>query len=300
MNRRSSRGCEFAAGVAVILIFALAGISTAAGNFVTIRIPGAISTSANGISASGEIVGEATIDGAPTSFLLDAQHHLTTFNPPGSLGSAALGINNLGQIVGWFDPSPPSFQLGYLRSTDGTFLTYNLGDKNTYANGINNNGEVVGTAQAGFFGSFGFVIKSDGTSSNVDVPDALIVGANGINDSGEVVGTYISNSGVGGAYLLNVDGSVSTLATPSGFDTVNPLGINNRGMIVGSYSSSSDGSIHGFVLYNGVYTTADAPNSLSTSVDGIAPSGRIVGSYVPAQTPSITLGFAMRCPICPH
>ena len=64
-------------------------------------MPGAASTSALGINASGQIVGSYDAgDRMPHSFLLDVDGSYTTLDVPGVTGTQAWGINDNGQVVG--------------------------------------------------------------------------------------------------------------------------------------------------------------------------------------------------------
>jgi hypothetical protein len=53
---------------------------------------------------------------------------------------------------------------------------------------------------------------------------------------------------------------------------------NSPHAIAGEFDDAG-GNQHGFVLWNGIYTTIDVPGSVSTGVFSINEQGRIVGSY---------------------
>ncbi len=64
------------------------------------------------------------------------------------------------------------------------------------------------------------------------------------------------------------------------------VGINSRGDVVGQFNWSAPylppsylPNFHGFLLSEGKWTVLDAPDSISTAVTGIGPSGTVVGYY---------------------
>jgi probable HAF family extracellular repeat protein len=188
----------------------------------------------------------------------------------------------------------------------------------TFAQGINNAGQIVG-----YYGGHGFLYSS-GTFTTLDDPLGVSGGrtvAYGINDAGQIVGDYIVLSNAGdphyeGPYAFLYDGS----AYQTLFQGV-PNGINNVGQIVGSsflglwgfiYNGDSpalltipipgephagymayayginnagevvgyDQNAHGFLYSGGTYTTLDDPlGSYGTRAYGINDLGQIVGSY---------------------
>jgi probable HAF family extracellular repeat protein len=75
--------------------------------FTTLDVPGSSSTrlcSANGINATGQIVGSYEDAAGRHSFLL-AQGSFTRLDAPGAASTYAYGINGSGQIVGvYFEP----------------------------------------------------------------------------------------------------------------------------------------------------------------------------------------------------
>lgn len=97
---------------------------------------------------------------------------------------------------------------------------------------------------------------------------------------------------------LDVPGSSATWA----------MGITPGGKIVGGYIGAADGHEHGYVYYNGVYTTVDVPGSLAGlsdavtldgEVNGINPAGDMVGDYFAPpgapDAPGCAVAFSPPC-----
>ena len=104
LPRLPVRSSLFAAVVPVIgLVFALPASAPAASfTFTPIAAPGASSTEAFGINATGQIVG-AFVDDMGIHGVLDTGGVLTPIDVPGASRTEAFGINDKGQIVGFFD-----------------------------------------------------------------------------------------------------------------------------------------------------------------------------------------------------
>jgi probable HAF family extracellular repeat protein len=155
--------------------------------------------------------------------------------------SCALGINNLGWIVGtaslsnarafFWDPASPTPQI----------LPNNLGGTQSWANKINDQGQVVGyaeTSEAGYVHAF----LSDWT--NRTMQDLNTLGGNeswgnDINSLGQIVGTAQIDTGMQLAFLDPGNRVLQNLETLDGDESA-AMGINNQGQVVG-WSTASDG-----------------------------------------------------------
>jgi probable HAF family extracellular repeat protein len=144
----SCRHCFFCGLMALGLLLGLAGHAKAQPTYVftTLDVPGSSfpnSTFANGINASGQIVGGFFSTG-PNShgFLLDNGGY-TTLDAPGSFSTSANGINASAQIVGsYYDVAGHGH--GFLFD-QGSYTTLDVpGSTYTRANGINDSGQIVG------------------------------------------------------------------------------------------------------------------------------------------------------------
>jgi hypothetical protein len=69
------------------------------GTFTAIDAPGATSTDAHGINASGDIVGVYRTADGDQGYLLDADG-FTSLDFPDAIGTSAMSINDRGDIVG--------------------------------------------------------------------------------------------------------------------------------------------------------------------------------------------------------
>ena len=266
------------------------------GKFTIIDAPGAIlGTGAVGINNRGQIVGATILAVNPTialGFLL-AKGDFTTVQFPGALSTEAVGINNRGQIVGTYVDSSNTAH-GFLLD-QGVFTTIDVPDAfATSAIKINARGHIVGAYSdvsnaRPITPLRGYPLKND-VFTRIDVPGASETLPQGMNDRGQIVGAYADMSGNIHGFLL--DQSVFTTidhpdAAPRGAPDfasgatlgTAAFGINNHGQIVGQYGDAS-GSIHAFLLADGVFTPIEAPGAINTNASDINERGQVVGFYL--------------------
>jgi probable HAF family extracellular repeat protein len=143
---------------------------------LNIPIPPQSSTLPMGINDALQIVGLSATTIGDASFLYSDGTY-TTLNVPQALDSRAEDINDLGQIVGEVEGGPNYH--GYLYSN----ATYSFLD--FYANGINDEGTIVGTTLGGTG-----VIYSGGVDTMFDIIPSTYTDPHGINDTGQIVGDY--------------------------------------------------------------------------------------------------------------
>ncbi len=317
---------QFKSILGLIATFVVFGIVSpahpASYRFTTLDYPGASYTIASGINNSGQIVGYFHhVPSSPASgFLYNGGNYTTLIDPSAPYGVVAAGINNAGQIVGYYYDGDGFHS--FLNS-GGNYTAFNDPLTNTtvpyggvtYAHGINNLSQVVGSYETTSTPaldsnannvSHGF-LRSGSTYTTIDDPLAVFQGADegtvatGINDAGQIVGYYpdATNNFHAFLYTPGNGGSFITLDDPdaiggrgAGFGTV-ATGINNAGQIVGYYTVSLPGTLvyHGFVYSGGSYTTVDDPQATILGPDfpngtlayGINDAGQIVGSYFDAN-----------------
>src|SRR5262249_17272140 len=78
------------------------------------------------------------------------------------------------------------------------------GATQTWANGINDAGQIVGTYRDADNHAHGFLLDVDGSYTTIDVPGATQTWANGINDAGQMVGWYSYADNHAHGFLLDV------------------------------------------------------------------------------------------------
>jgi probable HAF family extracellular repeat protein len=150
--------------------------------FTTLDAPSAIlsGTSANGINASGAIVGHyqqsATVS---NGFLYSGGTYTILANPSADL-TLAFGINASGQIVGMF--TDDNGDHGFL-SSGGFSITLDdpLALNNTQPQGINDLGQVVGSYQDSRGAIHGFLYNPSGGGTYTTLDDPLATTGTGLS-----------------------------------------------------------------------------------------------------------------------
>ena len=168
------------------------------GTFTTLDYPaaGVDHTTANKINNSGSIVGVYRISGSPgIGFLYQGGTYTTVNVPAPGCCTHDNGINNAGNIVGQYkSPNASAPHQGFI-DVGGVFTTLDYpGATDTWAEDINNHGDVVGFYSTGTAAN-GFLYDG-ATFSTISYPGAAASEALGINDQGDVVGGYQDSSGV--------------------------------------------------------------------------------------------------------
>lgn len=127
-----------------------------------------------------------------------------------------------------------------------------LGGIKSYAQDINNVGQVIGWSVTTDFHTHAF-LYSDGVMQDLGSLEGYWSRANGINDSGDVVGyaykTYTTGETISHAFLYN-EGTMTDLNdlidNASGWNLVEATDINNSGQIVGY--GEHNGNTRAFLL----------------------------------------------------
>jgi probable HAF family extracellular repeat protein len=184
-------------------------------------------------------------------------------------GSVAHALNDFGMVVGssaneWGQPSATLWYGGE------TIDLGTLGGQHSYAAGVNNRGQVVGTSATADVGNLPFIWK-DGEMRAI--PGIMAGQAMAINDLGQVVGIAYEGSLVR-AFVY--DGQELRYLSDIS-DYVAAYSINNRGQIVGSMSVG-DGEYHAFVWEDGVFTDLESLGGHYDTAYDINDHGVVVGS----------------------
>jgi probable HAF family extracellular repeat protein len=207
------------------------------GTYTPIIVPGSNYTNAIGINNLDQIVGYYDLPSPSESvafgFIYSNGVYTTTINVPGSGISGfsaytlAYAINDSGVVVGTYIASDRPYGFMY---SDGNYTTLDYpGSQATSVNGINDLGEIVGSAYVNGYYGFSYI---DGVYTLLSVPGSSATHAFGVNDSGQIVGTYVSSSGQEFGFLY-VDGTYTTLSLSESLNT-SAVAINDLGQILGS------------------------------------------------------------------
>jgi hypothetical protein len=239
------------------------------GVFTSFDVPSALgTTSANGINATGQIVGwyigyqPAPPYQATTRAYLrsgDVYTDLASVGQSNPLSSSfeakAYAVNDAGHAVGYYaQPSNGVYRGFFYNGTNNVTLS-----GASQAIGINNSDAIVGYYFSGKPHGF---LYTGGTYTTVDYPllGSLGTVAQGINDTGDIAGIYFDAN----------DKDHGFVKTSAGFTTVDYpgsifsglVGINNAGQVAGYYRDAI--GFHGYLAT----PVAAADYNTDGSVDG--------------------------------
>ena len=225
-----------------------------------LNINGSMNAMAFGANKSGTVVG---FDGNMSAFT-DTNGKVKLFIPTGGTSAMAFGINDKGTIVGQVTESTTTPGFIKLNSKKPRYITINApsGPDTVNAQGINNNGLVVG-----------FYVGADGQ-------DHGFIASENSAHNGVITGTPVTDP-----TIPNVPGEPGATFV---FSQI--LGVNDHGIAVGYYGDSTT-SQHGFIYdtNTGQYTFLDDPSAAFnngvevTQITGITNSGEITGFYSDAN-----------------
>jgi len=272
--------------------------------FTAIDFPGATTTQAWGITASGDITGFYVSADKATHGFLRSRGQYTSIDFPGASFSEVNGVSPRGDVIGDYAAtltgSGPHH--GFVLSRDGVFTTIDYpGATSTFAWGMNSHGDILGSYTFADNINHNFVMTASQFSSPGqfttldDVKDSLTTGVLGIS-GGDIVGLYQSADKVFHGFVLS-DGQITTIDAPGGAATyTNAVGIDSRGEIVGRYIVN--GVTHAYLLSGGQFSAFDYPGATFTGGTAINLRGDIVGRYRDANNVFhgfLLVGFRLSC-----
>ncbi|HZT44347.1 MAG TPA: Ig-like domain repeat protein [Chthonomonadaceae bacterium] len=266
---------------AVLVIALVSAIANAQQSYILFDLTAGshyTQTAAYGINKQGDITGfEVLKTGAIHAFIFKNG----AFQDLGLLGyqaSVGIAINNADQLAADGE-GPGTTALFYANGTatpignvDGGF---------SYVFGINNNGDIVGTALNGDNAYVGFSWIG---GVFTDLSPLGVYRARSINDSDQLVGSSLYSWSYGGYVhtsahgCLVSGGSFTDLGSLTGNPETNTeaYGINNAGQIVG-YSTGSDNLLHAFLYSSGSMQDLGTIGSDYAIAVAINNAGQIVG-----------------------
>jgi len=193
--------------------------------------------------------------------------------------SEARAINAAGHVVGAYRESSSSDFRAFLYR-DGVWTNLGLlpGGWESFAYGLNNNGQVVGSALNSGGYVHAFLWDSTNGMQDLGTLGGLYSHGRGINDSGQVAGYSETSPGsfLERAFLWSGGAMTNLGLLPSGGNASAGYAINALGHVAG-HAIPSSGSFHGF-LWNGVaMTDIGALAGDYTEAYGINNSDQITG-----------------------
>lgn len=228
-------------------------------------------TYATDINNHGQVTGYTSGEGAAVNVYHAFRYEdgsiddLDTLRPSqSSYESYGQAINDLGQIVGF---SSPNFGSGFVY-TDGEMKA--LENQLSWAEDINNSGEIVGFAREEWNGLNCAFIYSDGQFSELKGLDASTSYAHAINKYGKVVGDY---------YLDELTHSLAFLYDGTSMVDLNDLIVNDDWLLLSAADINDHGQIVGQGVINGqthAYLLTPVPEPSTFLLSGVGIMGLLI------------------------
>lgn len=243
--------------------------------YTRLDAPGATSTIASGINASGHIVGwyrDSTTDRVRGFIYRDGTY--TPVDYPDAALTQVNGIGPDGNVVGSYRKAgePDVNFHGFLFTTTGQFSDVSVaGHTNSVAQRLLPDGTILGCYHGDNWTTTmrGVTFTAAGANA-LDVPATMSNG--GTPDRRMIVGLVMDT---GRAFVVN-DGVVTFFDIPGSLRT-EAWDISPSGMIVGLFEDSSS-TAHGFFRQGEIVTRFDYPGAASTMIFGTNAAGAFVGA----------------------
>jgi hypothetical protein len=213
-----------------------------------IFVPGSIETVARGVNNSGVVCGTFVTGGVMPrdhGFFFDGTTY-TQYDVPGAEHTDVTGENDAGNFTGFYYDGVS--WTGFVNI--GGFLTTfeALGSNVTFAQAINNLGQIVG--YVGDISFTGFFRDTDGTVASITYPGATSTFVYGLNDRGLMVGAWEDAGGDMHGFVRTTTGHFISYDYPDEqFRFTLFRGINNSGVINGFAQdpAGGPGTLFGFI-----------------------------------------------------
>jgi len=245
----------------------------------TIDVPGALSTSAQGIDAGGVISGTYRVASGFHGFILQ-DGVFETVDYPGADNTEVRGIGPDGAVVGdhWNNGDEATAAHGFRRTTDGQFETVHFpGHLYEFPQRILPDGTILGCRHDhDLMASMRGVRMGRDGSTETDEFASMNNGAR--PDGRRIVGLYTNALANNRTEAFIIDDGVLTPFLVPGSNLTTAWDINPRGDVVGVYRNAS--GFHGYVMTSEGITTIDVPGASATRAFGINARGDVIGTYV--------------------
>jgi probable HAF family extracellular repeat protein len=189
--------------------------------------------------------------------------------PNGS--SCATDINDTGVVVG--GSAAPTGETRAFVYQNGTITSLGNQGSSSYAEGINNSGQIAAWANdfnGQYLGSFRYDLQTQQVVNLGSLNGGIITKATSINGSGAVVGFAVNAEHRGTTFLFS-NGAISDLGNVVGFPNA-VGGINDLGQVVGSNNGG------GYLFVAGAVTTLPSLGGNGSTPQAVNNQGQIVGS----------------------
>jgi hypothetical protein len=226
-------------------------------NYTSENFPGSVQTQVTGLNNKGDTVGFYVNTAGDQIGFVEWNGAFTSYKDPHTphmpdYVNQLLGINDSGIAVGFYVDASGNAHAVKLNQATGVFTAIKGLGPNSFATGINDNGDIVGYTMNST-GTFGWLMKA-GQLTTFQYPGGLPTIALGLNKNDEIVGSFTDTAGdTHGFTLAHPMGPVShwkqiddpeALNAPGDGTTVN--GLNNAGDLVGFYTDTA-GNVDGML-----------------------------------------------------